>query len=537
MRQFTTIAGLRRYLELHRFHSGENLEQGGDRQDASHRQQTVGLVPTMGALHAGHISLIRRARLENHLVVVSIFVNPLQFAPNEDLQRYPRTPEHDHQLCADEKVDVIFTPTPAELYGTSDISNRDRLTQVVPPAEMMAVLCGRSRPGHFQGVATVVTKLLSIVQPDRAYFGQKDAQQLAILQQLVHDLNIPVEIVPCSIVRNKSGLALSSRNDYLTAEEKERATVLSRSLNQAKHIFSQGVRDRSDLLNVVKMELSTEPTVRVDYVDLVHPQTLAPLEQIDESGLLAIAVYLGSTRLIDNIVLRNRKPIIAIDGPAGAGKSTVARLVARKLDLLYLDSGAMYRAVTWLALKSGLDSHDEPGIAELTSQCHIQIAQGEPEPDSPLPGLCRVWVNGHDVTHDIRSADVTAHVSAIAAQPAVREELVKQQQYYGREGGVVMDGRDIGTHVFPHAELKIYLTASVQERARRRQQDLKDLGQPDESLEDLERTIYQRDYRDSTRAIAPLRKAPDAVEIETDTLSVDDVVDAIIELCASRCHH
>jgi len=200
MRLFTTTAGLFCYLERHR--------QGKE----------VGLVPTMGALHAGHLSLIERARRENAIVIVSIFVNPLQFGPTEDFQCYPRQLEEDRQLCEQLGVDAIFSPTPMELYGnrlpTSD--GGTELTQVVPPAAMTSVLCGRSRTGHFQGVATVVTKLLNLVQPERAYFGQKDAQQLAIIRRLVTDLNLPVAIVACPIVREESGLALSSRNQYLT---------------------------------------------------------------------------------------------------------------------------------------------------------------------------------------------------------------------------------------------------------------------------------------------------------------------------------
>ena len=255
---------------------------------------------------------------------------------------------------------------------------------------------------------------------------------------------------------------------------------------------------------------------------------MTPLEQVEEVGLVAIAARLGSTRLIDNILLQQRKPIVAIDGPAGAGKSTVVRQVAQQLGLLYLDTGAMYRAVTWLVLQSGIAIDDEASIAELVSQCEIRLEQGAEGLDGlPMP---KVFINGQEVTQAIRTLEVTAHVSAIAAQPFVRQELVKRQQAYGRQGGVVMEGRDIGTHVFPDAELKIFLTASVQERARRRQQDLKNQGQRDVSLSELERSIEERDRKDSTRLLAPLQKAADAIELNTDSLTIEEVTANIVSL-------
>lgn len=543
MRLFKTVAGLRCYLSQLRSGQIQAAEQDTVARPSCFPLGTsVGLVPTMGALHAGHLSLIQRARQENDWVVVSIFVNPLQFGPNEDFQRYPRTLEHDRQLCEQVGVDVIFAPSPEELYGregthsvsglrypASGIKSQDSLTQVIPPTAMMAELCGKSRPGHFPGVTTVVTKLLNIVQPDRAYFGQKDAQQLAILRQMVMDLNIPVELVPCPIVREADGLALSSRNQYLSPEQRTDAAILHRSLRQAEQAFRDGRRFRKELIDTVQTELRTVPTVQPEYIDLVHPDTMMPLQQVEDAGLLAIAARVGSTRLIDNVVLRNRQPVLAIDGPAGAGKSTVVRQVAQTLELLYLDTGAMYRAVTWLVLQSGIAINDEAAIAELVNQCQIDI--------SGNPAMTRVSINGQDVTYAIRSLEVTAQVSAIAAQAAVRKELVKRQQAYGRRGGIVMDGRDTGTCVFPDAELKIFLTASVQERARRRQQDLKNQGQAEVPLADLEQAIYERDLKDSTRLIAPLRKAADAIEIQTDALTIDQVVAKIVALYQEKVVH
>jgi pantoate ligase / CMP/dCMP kinase len=541
VRLFRTVAGLRCYLGKLRSGQIKAAEQDVARPSCYPLDSSIGLVPTMGALHQGHLSLIQRARQENAWVVVSIFVNPLQFGPNEDFQSYPRQLEQDKQFCEAAGVDVIFAPAVEELYdqaasttslsatqiSASQIPNTSsnlanpNLTQVLPPKAMTVELCGRSRPGHFTGVATVVTKLLNIVQPDRAYFGQKDAQQVAILQQLIADLNLPVELVSCPIVRESDGLALSSRNLYLSPQQRVEATVLNRSLRQAERVFRAGARQRELLIGAVKSEIQTVSAIQPEYIELVHPDTLLPLQQVEEAGLLAIAARIGSTRLIDNIVLRNRQPIVAIDGPAGAGKSTVVRQVAQTLGLLYLDTGAMYRAVTWLVLQSDIIG-DEAALAELVSQCQIDI--------SGNPAMTLVTINGQDVTAVIRSPEVTAQVSAVSAFPSVRRELVKRQQAYGRQGGIVMDGRDIGTCVFPDAELKVFLTASVQERARRRQQDLKDQGLPEMTLADLERDIYERDLKDSTRRIAPLRRAADAIEIQSDHLTIDEVVAKIVGL-------
>jgi pantoate ligase/cytidylate kinase len=503
VRLFTTTAGLHCYLE-------------------KYRGKKVGLVPTMGALHPGHLSLIQQARRENDLVVVSIYVNPLQFGPSEDFQQYPRQLLQDQQLCQQAGVDVIFAPTVAAM-GADNSSIAAAVTQVVPPASMISGLCGRSRIGHFQGVATIVTKLLNLIQPQRAYFGQKDAQQLAVIQRLVKDLNIPVEIVSCPIVREPSGLALSSRNQYLTDTQREQAAVLYRALRQAEKLFQAGERSCSHLSAAMKTELAPIKSVELEYIEWVHPTTLVPLDTVETIALVAIAARLGSTRLIDNMLLRNRQPIVAIDGPAGAGKSTVTRQIAQALGLLYLDTGAMYRAVTWLVLQSGIPVDDEPAIAELVSQCQIRL---EPNQNSQV----QVWINQQEVTQAIRSLEVTSQVSAIAAQSAVRQALVKQQQQWGETGGVVAEGRDIGTHVFPDAELKIFLTASVEERSRRRQQDLKNQGQPEVSLEQLKQTIQERDAKDSNRSLAPLQKAADAIEIQTDCLSIEEVTQQIISL-------
>ena len=503
---FKTISGLRCYLNLYR-HS-----------------QKIGLVPTMGALHIGHLSLIKRAVQENDLVVVSIFVNPLQFGPQEDLAKYPRTLETDLQLCEQQGVNVVFAPSVNELYP-----NPDQITTIYPPADMINVLCGKIRIGHFQGVNTIVNKLFNIVQPDQVYFGQKDAQQVAIIQKMITDLNLPINMIICPTIRENSGLAFSSRNQYLTSEQKQQATVLYRGLQKAKQLFFIGERESNVLIKTVEQEIKLVKQVEVEYIELVEPNTLRPLTKITETGLLAIAAKISTTRLIDNMILTERQPIIAIDGPAGAGKSTVARQVAQKLGLLYLDTGAMYRALTWLVLESGIDINDQPSIVELGSNCQIKLVTTD---DIEIP--TRVWINEQEVTDKIRNLTVTSQVSKIAAIPEVRREMVKQQQNWGQKGAIVAEGRDIGTHVFPNAELKIFLTASVQERALRRLQDLQNQGEIDVNLENLQKTIQKRDDQDSNRKVAPLQKADDAIEIITDGLSITDVVNQIINLYNQR---
>ena len=488
---------------------------------------SIGLVPTMGALHAGHLSLIHRARRDNDVVIVSIFVNPLQFGANEDLDAYPRSLARDADLCAAADVDCVFAPTALGLYGPS-FRDMDALVTVLPPPGLANLLCGQFRPGHFNGVATVVTKLISLIQPQRSYFGQKDAQQLAIIRRLVKDLNLPGAVIGCPIVRETDGLALSSRNQYLSEQERQQAAILYRGLGSAKQKFlTSGVRSQQSLVRTVFQHLETAPAIKPQYVELVHPHTLDPLEEIKTIGMLAVAAFVGTTRLIDNVVLRARRPIIAIDGPAGAGKSTVARQLAHQLGLLYLDTGAMYRALTWYVLSQGCDPQDEVAVADLLPKCQIKLVptQSETGPQPP-----EVLVNDTEVTQAIRTPEVTAQVSAVAAQGSVRQALVEQQMHYGQAGGVVADGRDIGTHVFPDAELKIFLTASVEERARRRQQDLANQQQPVPDLAELAKAISERDHQDSTREISPLRQAEDAIEVVTDALTVEKVLDKLLML-------
>lgn len=262
---------------------------------------TVGFVPTMGYLHEGHASLLRRSATDNGLTVLSIFVNPIQFGPGEDLDKYPRDEKRDIRMAADAGVNIVFLPDAKEMYP------RKRLTSVTV-AEVTERLCGASRPGHFDGVATVVAKLFNIVQPDRAYFGLKDAQQIAVIAGMVEDLNIPVEIVPCPIVREQDGLALSSRNVYLTSEERERALVLSRSLSRVPEWIQEGM-NASRLVQRLKEEINAVPLADIDYVDVLTYPDLSPTDngqrliEIQSRLLIAVAVRFGKTRLIDNRLL------------------------------------------------------------------------------------------------------------------------------------------------------------------------------------------------------------------------------------------
>lgn len=255
---------------------------------------TVGLVPTMGYLHEGHKSLIERAIKENNRVVVSIFVNPTQFGPNEDLDKYPRNLEKDSILCENAGASIIFHPDVEEMYF------EDEATEVNIKG-LTKGLCGKSRPTHFSGVCTVVSKLFNIIPADRAYFGEKDAQQLAIIRRMVRDMNIDIEVVGCPIVREEDGLAKSSRNIYLSREERQGALVLSKSLKLAKKAIEAGVRNANDIKGLMIEYIEEEPLAKIDYVEIVQSDTLENIGQVKGSILIAIAVYMGKTRLIDNI--------------------------------------------------------------------------------------------------------------------------------------------------------------------------------------------------------------------------------------------
>jgi pantoate--beta-alanine ligase len=257
----------------------------------------LGFVPTMGALHEGHLSLVQAARASCHVVAASIFVNPTQFGPNEDLDKYPRSYERDRQLLQREGVDLLFAPSVDEMYPQGAVT-------WVTVEGMSGKLDGQSRPGHFRGVTTVVAKLFHVVDPDAAFFGQKDAAQVAIIRRMVRDLNLPVEIVVCPIVRESDGLAMSSRNAYLDTEQRKKALVLHRSLLRVQAVVDAGERDAARLVAAGRELIAEESSVRLDYFEMVDPETLDPVADISGGALVAVAAFVGNTRLIDNILLR-----------------------------------------------------------------------------------------------------------------------------------------------------------------------------------------------------------------------------------------
>jgi pantoate--beta-alanine ligase len=262
--------------------------------------KTIGLVPTMGALHAGHLSLVRRARRDNDIVIVSVFVNPVQFGPNEDYLRYPRPFARDSRACREAGVDFLFAPEPKAMYPAGYLT-------YVTVEKMSERLCGAFRPGHFRGVATVITKLFNIAQPNRAYFGRKDYQQMAILRRMTRDLNFPVKIVPCPIVREASGLALSSRNQYLSTAEHARSAALHGALQQAREMVEcRHITGRARICAAVRSHVRKIPGAKIDYIDIFDPETLEPVTTVTSSAVIALAVWVGTTRLIDNILVTKR---------------------------------------------------------------------------------------------------------------------------------------------------------------------------------------------------------------------------------------
>lgn len=260
--------------------------------DQKSRGAQIGLVPTMGALHQGHLSLIIKSTSMDDFTVVSIFVNPLQFSPSEDFHRYPRKPDSDIQMAESAGADLIFFPSPQEILG-------DHLLTFVDIEKLHNNLCGLKRPGHFRGVCTIVTKLFNIVQPNRAYFGQKDIQQLLILQKMTQDLNFNIDIIACPIVREADGLAMSSRNAYLSPDARRQAAILSQSIKKAAKLADAGLTSAEKMISIISQHINTQSDARIDYVSIVN-QDLQDVSTIHNGDILALAVYFGSTRLIDN---------------------------------------------------------------------------------------------------------------------------------------------------------------------------------------------------------------------------------------------
>ena len=479
----------------------------------------------MGGLHQGHARLISaavRAESSTGSVLVSTFINPLQFGVDEDFDRYPRTFEEDCALTDQAGASALWCPDERQVYPHGSGEG----WRLQAPASLTAHLCGPWRSGHFDGVVTVVMRLLGLVRPSQLWLGEKDWQQLTILRHLVKDFGLSVKVRGCPTVRESDGLAASSRNRYLSDAERTVASAFSSALSSAARDLSQGSVDEASRHAALHQQLR-RAGLEVEYVETVDPVTLQPAPPGRSIRLLAAAVRCGATRLIDHVFIMTRSPIVAIDGPAGAGKSTVTRAFAERMGLLYLDTGAMYRAVTWWVHKNGADPSSASAVEALLDGLEVDL--------SPLrDGVQNVRVNGRDITEAIRDPEVTGSVSLVAAHPCVRALLTQQQQRLGVRGGLVAEGRDIGTAVFPDADVKVFLTATPEERARRRAKDLEARGHAVPELSELEAQIVERDRLDSTREVAPLVQADDATELITDGMSIEAVIDALEDLFRFR---
>ncbi len=476
----------------------------------------INFIPTMGNLHNGHQKLISTAKSDNsNFNLVSIFINPLQFDNKSDLENYPKTIDNDIKLSFSNGADAIFIPSTEDIYPP----NNKNIKLLKASAELSSALCGLNRIGHFDGVCTVVYRLLNLIKPKNLYLGEKDWQQLLILKDLVltKKLNIAIKSIPTQ--RDFDGIPLSSRNVNLSTNERKLIRFFSNELLIAKNNFKQ--EKKINLKEIIK-KLSAEK-ISIEYLEHLHPYTLQNIGIEDNISILAGAIRCGETRLIDHVFLMKRSPIIAIDGPAGSGKSTVTKLIAKKLKLLYLDTGAMYRALSWLLIKEKIDYKKEKKLNNFLKDISIVFKSNANSHQD-------VFINNFCVTEEIRSQKISSIVSKISSIKEVRNFLVEEQRKIGESGGIVAEGRDIGTTVFPDAELKIFLTASIDERAKRRKSDKKSKESQDIDLNKIKELIKKRDFEDSNREISPLIKANDAIEIITDGYLINEVVDKIIDL-------
>ena len=487
----------------------------------------------MGGLHRGHRQLIRAARGVGGRVLVSVFVNPAQFAAGEDFTTYPKHPDGDAQQASAAGADAVWFPAVEHIYGDAGDANPERgptTSGPQPEPSLIQTLCGPWRPGHFEGVLMVMERLLERVQPAVVVMGEKDWQQLTVLRQCLPAFyEQRCRLLPVPVVREEDGLPCSSRKCRLSPAQRRQAALVPQALRAAAAAVHAGERRATVLEQLVRGRLKAARQ-EVDYAQLVNPLTLQPCPRLDGVALLGVAVHVGPARLLDHSFLLARKPIIAIDGPAGTGKSTVTRLLAARLGLLHLDTGAMYRAVAWLMLESRQPIRSGGALQQLLETMELRLAWGD-------HGQQVIRINGVDVSDAIRLPRVTATVPRVAALPEVRQVLTRQQRMFGRQGGLVSEGRDMGTAVFPQAELKVYLTATAAERARRRAADMTQRGQAPPPLATLEAQITERDHLDCTRTEAPLRPAEDGVVVATDGISVEQVVDKLEDLFRQRVSH
>ena len=476
-------------------------------------EDNINFVPTMGNLHKGHLELIHQSNKDgSNETLVSIFINPLQFNDKKDFKNYPKTIEKDINLAFSSGANAIFVPTEREILNIKSLIYQKACKK------LSSNLCGKSREGHFDGVCTIVLRMLKIINPQKMFLGEKDWQQVMILKNMIKKLNLKVEIKSINTQRDTDGVPFSSRNNLLTTSERKDLQFFSKELKKAKKNFLlHKVINLEEINNSFKKK-----NLKVEY--LQHLSAFSLNESIDKENItiLAGAILCGSTRLIDHVFLMKRKPIIAIDGPAGSGKSTVTKLIAKKLDFIYLDTGAMYRALSWFLIDQKTSYENDNILEECLKKLNIVFKTN-------LNSDQDIFINDICVTNKIRSQKISSIVSSIASIGKVREFLVKEQRKIGDKGGIVAEGRDIGTTVFPKAEIKIYLNASIDERAKRRKIELEIQGQ-DINFDKLKDQIKQRDLDDSTRNISPLVKAEDAIEIITDNYTAEQIANKIIQI-------
>ena len=480
----------------------------------------INFIPTMGNLHDGHIQLISSAKKSNlNANLVSIFVNPLQFDNKKDLENYPKSIDADIKIAFLKGADAVFLPSNGEIYPPND----KKIIFLKAPKELSSTLCGLRRIGHFDGVCTVVYRLLDLIKPKNIYLGEKDWQQLLIIKNLIQINNLDVNVKSIPTQRDFDGIPFSSRNINLSKSERKLIRLFSNELLRAKTIFK---KEKKINLKHITKKLESE-NILIEYLEHLQPYNLQKATLKDNISILAGAIKCGETRLIDHVFLMKRSPIIAIDGPAGSGKSTVTKLIADKLNLLYLDTGAMYRALSWFLIREKINYHKENELNKILKNISI-VFQSNAKANQD------VFINDYCVSEAIRSPEISSIVSKISSIKAIRKYLVEEQRKIGEAGGLVAEGRDIGTTVFPDAELKIFLTASIDERAKRRKADLESKNCKEIDLNQLKELIKKRDFDDSNREISPLRKANDAIELITDGYSINEVADKIVDLYNER---
>ena len=476
----------------------------------------ISFIPTMGNLHKGHLKLIEEANtLKSNTILISIFINRLQFNNKKDFNQYPQSLKKDIELAFKSGADAVFIPSEKEIFP----QNEKEIVYLKASKKLSSTLCGVKRIGHFDGVCTIVYRLISLIKPTTLLLGEKDWQQLLILKDMVKKLKLNIKFKSIETVRDFDGVPLSSRNNFLSQSEREMMKLFSQELLNIQKIFPE--EKKSEIYKMIsKLKKSN---LSFEYLELVNAFNLEKTTSITNISLLAGAIICGETRLIDHVFLMKRKPIIAIDGPAGSGKSTVTKLIAKKLNLVYLDTGAMYRALSWYLLKEKINYSIKNNLEKTLKNISIVFKSNNQFSQD-------IYINNQCVTKYIRSQEISNIVASIASISEVREFLVREQRKFGACGGLVAEGRDIGTKVFPNAELKIFLTASIDERAKRRKIELENNGNLEINFEELKDQIRERDLTDSKRKVSPLKKAKDAVEINTDGYSIDAIVKKIVNL-------